>query len=263
MAAPLYRQIAEDLHGKIDSGELPPGQQIPTEAELRERYGASRNTVRDALKWLTSLGLIDSRAGQGTFVAEEIKPFVTVLTADSKAPGAAGVEVEDETKEAGKLLLDVRPEVATDEIAARLGLPAGSDVIRRREARKVGDVIWSVQASYYPSTFVAQGASDLISPRDIEIGTVQYLAEKLGLREQRYSDLITVRNPDTEEAQLFKLPEDGRVGVFEIFRTTFDQHDKPMRLTITVCPTNKNRFAVNVDLPARTAGREAGGDKPG
>ena len=260
MANPMYRQIAEDLREQIESGALEPGQQLRTELELRDRYNASRNTVRDAIKWLITLGLVESKAGQGTFVAEKIEPFVTLLTADSKAPGAGGVERDQQKKEADKSLLDVMPEEASDEIAALLRLPAGSDVIRRREARKIGDIIWSMQASYYPSRFVAAGATELISPRDIKVGTVQYLAETLGLRERRYSDLITVRNPDTAEAQLFKLPEDGRVGVFEIFRTTFDQNDEPMRLTITVCPTDRNHFAVNVDLPAYAKGDEISGD---
>jgi DNA-binding transcriptional MocR family regulator len=44
MANPLYRQIAEDLREQIASGELQPGQQLRTEIELRDHYGASRNT---------------------------------------------------------------------------------------------------------------------------------------------------------------------------------------------------------------------------
>ena len=48
MPDPMYRQIADDLRGQIESGELEPGQQLRTELELRERYEASRNTVRDA-----------------------------------------------------------------------------------------------------------------------------------------------------------------------------------------------------------------------
>lgn len=245
---PLYRQIAEDLRQQIEHGDLGPGKPLGTEVELRKRYKASRNTVRDAIRWLTSLGLVTSSPGKGTFVAEKIEPFVTVLTADPKAPGGGGVELDQQTKTAVKSLLDVRPEEASDEIATRLGLPPRSDVIRRREARKVGEETWSMQASYYPKEFVDAGATDLISPRDIAIGTVDYLAEKLGRREERYSDLITVRVPDLEEAQLFKLPEDGRVSVFEIFRTAYDQNDEPVRLTITVCPTDKNRFIVNVNI---------------
>ena len=73
-ADPMYRQIAEDLRRKIEAGELPRGAQLPTEIELREQYNASRNTVRDAIKWLITRGLVETRPGQGTFVVEKITP---------------------------------------------------------------------------------------------------------------------------------------------------------------------------------------------
>src|SRR6202050_5953999 len=92
MANPLYRMIAEDLRDQIDNGGLEPGQQLRTETELVEHYGAARNTVRDAIKWLISLGLVETRPGQGTFVVKEITPFVTTLTADPKI-GPGGDEV--------------------------------------------------------------------------------------------------------------------------------------------------------------------------
>src|ERR1700678_3840910 len=80
MAQPMYQQIADDLRIKIETGELAPGAQLPVELELREQYDASRNTIRDAIKRLTSLGLVQRRPGQGTFVTHRINPFVTELT---------------------------------------------------------------------------------------------------------------------------------------------------------------------------------------
>ena len=66
MADPVYRQIADDLRRKIESGELAPGTQLQTEIDLREIYGAdarvvSRNTVRDAITLLP-----ESRTGRET-----------------------------------------------------------------------------------------------------------------------------------------------------------------------------------------------------
>ena len=58
MAEPMYRQIADDLRGKIDSGEIAHGAQLPTEIELMDAYSASRNTVRDAIKLLTTRGMV-------------------------------------------------------------------------------------------------------------------------------------------------------------------------------------------------------------
>src|SRR5215468_4741091 len=79
---PMYQQIAEDLRKQIESGTLARGSQLPTELELREQYDASRNTVRDAVKWLITRGLVETRPGQGTFVVEKIDPYITILTGD-------------------------------------------------------------------------------------------------------------------------------------------------------------------------------------
>jgi GntR family transcriptional regulator len=49
---------------------------------------------------------------------------------------------------------------------------------------------------------------------------------------------------DANEARFFNLPPDGRVAVFEIFRTAFDQTGTPMRVTVTVSPTDRNQFIV-------------------
>src|SRR5215813_14646809 len=96
MAEPMYRQIADDLRGKIDSGEIAHGAQLPTEIELMDAYSASRNTVRDAIKLLTTRGMVEPRPGQGTFVVETIIPFVTTLTGD---PGAGSGEGDTYIKE--------------------------------------------------------------------------------------------------------------------------------------------------------------------
>ncbi|MEV0343008.1 GntR family transcriptional regulator [Nocardia sp. NPDC050713] len=68
--APKYRRIAEEIRHQIDTGDLRPGQQLPTETELTERFRVSLPTVRQALGVLRSEGLIESRHGIGSFVKE-------------------------------------------------------------------------------------------------------------------------------------------------------------------------------------------------
>ena len=246
MADPMYQRIAEDLRKQIESGKLRPGEQLQTETEMGKRFAASRTTVREAIKRLTTLGLVETKAGLGTFVAKKIEPFVTVLTVYSKAPGGAGVEQFQEKKEPNKSSLNVGMEKASAIVGDHLQLSEGSAVVSRRETRAIDEIPWTLQTSYYPAEFVEQGATRLISPDDIGQGTVQYLEATLGRREAGYTDLITVRAPDAYEAKIFELPQDGRVDVFEIFRTAFDQNGRPMRLTVTVCPTDRNHFAVYV-----------------
>lgn len=259
MSNPMYRQIADDLRDQIESGGLEPGQQLRTEIELRERYGASRNTVRDAIKWLTTLGLVETRPGQGTFVVKTIDPFVTTLTADPrKATDGAGPgegtsylsEVSEQRRNPDRSDPQVEIQKASDTICAQLRVPAGSQVISRHQKRYIDGTLWSMQTSFYPRGFVAQGAEKLLLADDIKEGTVQYLANTLGLRQIGYRDWITVRAPETAEAVFFSLPQDGRIAVFEIFRTAYDQTGTPMRVTVTIFPADRNQFLVNVgDVP--------------
>ena len=262
MANPMYRQIAEDLREQIESGKLRQGQQLQTELELREHYNASRNTVRDAIKWLTTRGLVETRPGQGTFVVRKMDPYVTTLTGDPRGPGGDitvtaqyGEAAENqplgiEQRITSSTIPQVEIQQAPADVAGPLRIAEGTQVISRHQKRHVNDTPWSLQTTFYPMGFVLQGASKLIEAVDIQPGTVSYLAKTLGLRQVAYRDWITVRAPDAIEAKFFNLPQDGRVGVFEIFRTAFDQTGTPMRLTVSVYPTDRNQFIINVgDMP--------------
>lgn len=69
MTAPLHERIRADYEARILSGDLAPGDRLPTEAELVQAYGCSRMTVSRALSALAAAGLIDRRKRAGTFVA--------------------------------------------------------------------------------------------------------------------------------------------------------------------------------------------------
>lgn len=63
-----YKAIAADLRGKIESGELRPGEQVPSASAICETYGVSRNTALRALGVLQDEGLIRVEQGWGSFV---------------------------------------------------------------------------------------------------------------------------------------------------------------------------------------------------
>jgi GntR family transcriptional regulator len=65
---PLYIQLAAILRGQIESGELQPGQQLPSEATLTQRHGIARNTVRQAIRVLRDEGLVETRQQRGSRV---------------------------------------------------------------------------------------------------------------------------------------------------------------------------------------------------
>lgn len=248
MASPLYRMIADDLREQIESGALKPGQQVRTETELKERYNASRNTVRDAIRLLTSLGLVETKPGQGTFVVKTMDPFVTTLVADPRTGDSETYQYEVSEQNRHPSLSEVQVEIqrANAELADRLTLSEGSQVISRHQKRFIDGVPWSLQTSFYPRNLADRGAKRLSDADNIEGGAVKYLLETLGLQQVGYRDLVTVRAPNVTEATFFNLAQDGRVAVFENFRTAFDQDGKPMRVTVTVFPTDRNRFMVEI-----------------
>jgi GntR family transcriptional regulator len=267
MAEPKYRQIADDLRVQIDAaarldpdepsepGTLRPGAQLPTETELIEDYSVSRNTIRDAIKMLTTLGLVETRAGQGTFVIEKPDPFMSTLTGDPRT-GETNPYI-GQVSETGRKYSQSDPTVemqrATPDVADALGISEGAHVVSRHYQRFIDSTPWSLQTSFYPMSLVEKGAMGLIQPADIDEGAVEYIAQKCGIKQASYREVIAVRTPDETEIGFFKLPPDGRISVVETFRVAFAEEGRPIRLTITVYPADRNRFVINVgDVPSIT-----------
>ncbi|SDY00742.1 GntR family transcriptional regulator [Micromonospora pattaloongensis] len=70
MATSKTQKIIDDIKAQIESGELRPGDQLPSTTELRQQYSVSITVVRGAINWLKATGLIEGVPGVGVFVAE-------------------------------------------------------------------------------------------------------------------------------------------------------------------------------------------------
>jgi GntR family transcriptional regulator len=258
MPDPMYRQIADGLQRDIETGKLAAGEQLPTELEISEAWGASRSTVRDAVKQLTTRGLVEARPGQGTFVRRKIPPVVTNLSAthDLGTGDEAQyyIDVRRQQRAPWSTVPRIEIQPATKLVARELCLSPGSQVVLRHQQRFVEDDAYSLQTSFYPMQLVTvRGASRLIEAADIGEGTVQYLCREFGIEQIGYRDVITVRPPESNEISFFRLPEDGHVAVFENFRTAYDQRGEPIRLTVTVYPADRNWFVINCTIQAARA----------
>jgi GntR family transcriptional regulator len=248
MAGPLYRQIADQLRHLIESGELKGGMQIPTEDQLMMKFHTSRNTVRGALRELTTRGLVYTLHGKGTFVSEPVAPIVITLTSDPETGRGGGeglvytaeVAASGRKPEFGHLEVGIRR--AHSAIARSLQIPEGGEVIFRHENGYVDGLPWSRQTSYYPRSLEVR-APLLLDPGDIGEGAVGYLAD-LGIRQAGYQDSIEWRSSDESETAYFDLPADGHVPVVQIQRVAFDQDGARIRLTVTVYRADRNRFVI-------------------
>src|ERR1700761_884252 len=151
MSGPLYRQIADDLRRKIQSGELAHGTRLPTEDQLMTSYHASRNTVRGALKKLTAAGLVYTQHGKGTFVSQQVSPIVTTLTLDPATgrPGGEALVYMSLVASSGRSASASKPRVGISRaglaVAQCLGITQETDVIIRQQRMFVDGLPWSLQ----------------------------------------------------------------------------------------------------------------------
>jgi len=249
MTGPLYRLIADRLRREIESGERQAGAQIPTEDKLMRQFHASRNTVRGALRELTTRGLVTTLHGKGTFVAERVAPIVVTLTshqATGRVGGeglvyTAGSAASGRSPELRDLEVGVRR--ARPAIARSLGIPEEAEVIFRSQNGYVDGLRWSRQTSYYPWSLAAH-APRLLGTGDTSEGVAGYLAE-VNIIQAGYQDSIEWRAPDEGETVYFDLPPDGHIQVVEIRRIAFDQNGNRMRVTVTTYRADRNRFVIN------------------
>jgi DNA-binding GntR family transcriptional regulator len=105
----LYQQVADDLRHLIKAGTLPPGRNLPGEADLADDYDVSVNTIRGALAVLRGEGLIVTERAKGSHVRTPQEPLVVVL------PPTGWVEIRLAT-DAERISLDLPPAAAVVEI---------------------------------------------------------------------------------------------------------------------------------------------------
>jgi GntR family transcriptional regulator len=250
MPDPMWRQIAEDLRQKIESGDLGgDGRPLPSELELSDEYKRSRNTIRDAVKWLVGRGLLVTRPGQGTFVVSKIDPFVTQLSTEVEAAlGGEGAGYGSEVAARSRTAQESQPRVEIQKagalVAKELGLVEGDNVVSRHQERFIDGTPWSLQTTFYPMRLVEQGLSRLIFAETILPGAVQYIEETLNTKRTGRRDRFAVRAPDRRETEFFGLPDDGRVAVYEITQTLYDASAEPFVVTITTYPADRNQFVM-------------------
>lgn len=129
---PLWQAIGNALREDIAEGRYRPGDKLPTEAELSERFGVNRHTIRHALSALIEDNLVHTRRGSGAFVKGTPTDY----------PIGKRVRYHENLRAAGrypsKRVLHVETRPATEKEAARLGMVPG-DLLTSRHGISMAD----------------------------------------------------------------------------------------------------------------------------
>ena len=140
----LYGEIEEAIATEIAQGEYRPGDQLPNEDALLQRFQVSRITVRRAIQNLVNRGLLEIRRGLGTFVLPpRIEAELTKLTGFVEDMNAA-------QRRATARVISKSIVVASARVAERLQLAKGTKVMQVRRVRLADGMPISFDETYLP-----------------------------------------------------------------------------------------------------------------
>lgn len=213
---PLYHQLYVLLRGNIMRGDLEPGDALPTESELMERYEVSRTTVRQALDILVNEGLIYRQQGQGTFVAHP------TLTQSASRIVSFTEDMRRRGLKPGTQILDTGLVPAPDDVAEALQIRPGEEVSCLERLRLADGEPISLEKSYLVHVY----CPGILGGDYAQTSLRQALELKYGIRLVRAKQTIRAIVASREVAK--KLSIRVSAPLLFIERVSYSQNDIPV-----------------------------------
>jgi GntR family transcriptional regulator len=230
---PQYRQIEQALRARISS--LPPGERVPSDAELCAEFGVSRMTARHAMQRLAEDGLIRREPGRGSFVARplahrranRLMTFTQEMTRAGRVPSSR------------VLTRVVRP--ASPDEAASLGIPARQPVVHLRRLRLAdGEPI------VLESTVLIGETADAVMAADLANGSLHETLTQAGFSLRRGTGTISAAAATAEDARLLSIRTSDPLLVEQ--RVIRDPDDRPIEATESRYSASRYALVVQFDV---------------
>src|SRR6476469_9714529 len=229
---PLHHQVYLDLRAALDAGEWRPGDLLPPERQLAERYGCSLITVRRALSELAHEGRLERRRGHGTTV---LRPRIE---RDFGGTMSFAEEMQDRGLDPATRLVAARPESAGEHVAEALRIEAGSPTLYVERLRIAdGEPLLLEQVHLPAERFPGLLASDLEHGSLYDLLTARYGTRIARAREALEPVLLRAR-----EARL--LGQRPRAPALLIEGTTFGADGAPVEFARSYVRGDRTRYYV-------------------
>jgi len=238
---PASKLIADTIRRQIESGELPPGAQLPSERDLASTYGTARNTAREAIRILADAGLVITDQGKGSFV----RPLTSLISLgnDRYSPRHRETGLSPFLLECAKQGKTGRFEVLgidrvqpPPDVAERLGVSARTKSVLRRENVFYADDDPVHRVTTYVPWSIAKGTSLLQADVPHQYGIHGVLEQQHHVM-TRIREEVSTRMPRPDEIVALHLRPG--VPVLDVWHTSIDQNGQPYELT---------RFVMRGDL---------------
>ncbi|MFE6157448.1 GntR family transcriptional regulator [Streptomyces sp. NPDC056486] len=240
---PLYERTAKQLLDDLRAAAARPGDRLPSERALVDRYAVSRVTLRAALAQLESRGIVRPSSSRGWFVAElGLLPEAT-MTSASAAPqvqGFADYAQVNGLKAAGKVLsATVRP--ATVSEAEQLRIAPGADLFDLHRLRFLDGLLVVLEHNRLPLA-----ACPALAETDFNTASL-YATLRAADPPQlpRIADYsVEARHPTPREIELFEIGE--TMPMLVATQLTSNQESRPIELTVQVYRGDRYRFRASI-----------------
>jgi DNA-binding GntR family transcriptional regulator len=242
---PLYLQIADDVRRRVLDGSLEPGAQLPSITELREDYGTSTTTVRQALAVLRGEGLIFGHQGKGSFVRptkqrrRRTVGFYTMRPTTS--PLGTAVEDGGERPSWDHRSIEV---AATAAIAERLAIAVGAAVMATQYRFFANGEPIMLSTSHEPLT-ITRG-TPIEHPEDGPVTGVVPRFDSIGMPITRVVEHVSARAARPYEVDALRIPPG--VPVLAVERTYFAT-DRPVETADIVVAADTYTFSYELPVP--------------
>lgn len=230
-APPKYAVVVNTIQQRIADGTYPAGTKLPSETELVHEFGTSRPMVVRALEILKQDGWIDSHQGKGRFVRAR------QTLSGRQVPPYAG-ELLDELETAQVTLLQAGPVLATNRVAAALGVEVDTPVISRR--RLVVAEIGPVELSTVAVPVETAAGTKVGKPAAIGGGLLEHLASAKGIEFDHATQRISARHPTAEEADLLQVGR--RDVVLTLLLAVHDRSGAALLCVDAVLPASRHEL---------------------
>lgn len=214
-----YKMIRQQIISDIERGVYQPGDTIPKQIELAQKYQVSRGTIRKALDELIRRGVLITTKGTGTVVAELDRGYKDIYR-----PLSFSDSKRVEKKNLKSKVLEIKYIYAEPWLARQLQISVGSKVVFLRRVRILEKVPENYQCSYL-SVDRLKGME--IEKIDLENGSLfEAIREKTGLyAAMKNEEIRAVHCPDFVAKELH-IGENEPVVL--VMRTVFGQDAKPL-----------------------------------
>lgn len=229
--SPLYQQIKALITQSLQSGEWKPGELIPSEVELANRFKVSQGTVRKAIDELAAENLVMRRQGKGTFVSthHEARAHFRFL----RLMPDEGVPHYPESK-----FIEVKRMRAPADVARLLDLKSGDAVIFIKRVQYFDGVPTIVEELWLPGlTFKGLTAERLVEYKGPMYGLFE---SEFGTRMIRAAEKIRAVCADAGAAELLQIAAGTPLLCSE--RVSYTYGDKPVELRRGLYSTERHHY---------------------